>query len=99
MELDGRPVWRTLAAIRHPDDPVQDHTGIGLGRRMLFQTVPEPKIVKNRMHLDLKVGTDRQEDEVRRLEQLGATIVARVEGPGLHHVTMADVEGNEFDVQ
>jgi len=95
----GRLSWRTLAAIRHPDDPAHAFTGAGEGRRILFQAVPEPKTVKNRMHLDLSVGPDARDSEVTRLEGLGATVLAHVDANGSHHVTMADPEGNEFDVQ
>ncbi len=97
--VDGRLSWRTLAVIRHPEDPVHPFTGAGLGRRMLFQAVPEPKTVKNRMHLDLKVGPAARDAEVARLEALGATVLARVDADGSNHVTMADPEGNELDVQ
>jgi len=98
-EVDGRKVFATVVAIRHPDDPVDETNGIGLGRRVLFQVVPEPKTVKNRVHLDLKVGPERRADTVRRLEELGATYVRSVEEPGASHVCMRDPEGNEFDVQ
>jgi hypothetical protein len=97
--VDGQLSWRTLAAIRHPDDPVHLFTGAGEGRRILFQAVPEPKTVKNRMHLDLSVGPDARDEEVARLEGLGATVLAHVDAAGSNHVTMADPEGNEFDVQ
>ncbi|MFJ9555837.1 VOC family protein [Nocardiopsis sp. NPDC101807] len=98
-EVDGRKVFATVVAIRHPDDPVDGSTGIGLGRRVLFQVVPEPKTVKNRLHVDLKVGAARRADTVARLEGLGATFVRAVDEPGASHVTMRDPEGNEFDVQ
>ncbi|GAA1449178.1 VOC family protein [Nocardiopsis tropica] len=98
-EVDGRKVFATVVAIRHPDDPVDGSTGIGLGRRVLFQVVPESKTVKNRLHVDLKVGPARRADTVRRLEGLGATFVRAVDEPGAAHVTMRDPEGNEFDVQ
>lgn len=97
--VDGRKAWRELAAIRHPDDPVDEPTGTGLGRRLLFQAVPEPKQGKNRLHLDLHVGPERADGEVRRLTALGARVLQRVEARGSRHVTMADPEGNEFDVQ
>jgi len=97
--VDGRLSWRTLAAIRHPEDPAHPFTGAGQGSRMLFQAVPETKTVKNRMHLDLCVGPDARDTEVTRLEGLGATVLARVDADGSNHVTMADPEGNEFDVQ
>ncbi|HJE61522.1 MAG TPA: hypothetical protein K8V84_23890 [Nocardiopsis listeri] len=97
--VDGRKAWRTLAVIRHPEDPVHEFTGAGLGRRILFQQVPEPKTVKNRMHLDLRTAPGERDAEVARLEGLGAVSVAVVEEPGASHVRMRDPEGNEFDVQ
>lgn len=97
--VDGRRAWITLAAIRHPDDPVHAFTGAGLGRRMLFQQVPEAKTVKNRVHLDLRSGPEGRDAEVARLEALGATVVTVIEEPGASHVCMLDPEGNEFDVQ
>ena len=97
--IDGRKAWRTIAVIRHPDDPVHGFTGAGLGRRILFQQVPEAKTVKNRMHLDLRTAPGSRGAEVARLESLGATAVAVVEEPGASHVIMRDPEGNEFDVQ
>ena len=36
VEIDGQLRWRTLASLRHPDDPVRDD-GVGEGRRILFQ--------------------------------------------------------------
>jgi catechol 2,3-dioxygenase-like lactoylglutathione lyase family enzyme len=98
VTMDGRPAFRTLQAVRHPDDPVQEGTGVGLGRRLLFQQVPEPKTVKNRLHLDLHAGPDRRDTEVARLRGLGATVLREVKEPGTEHVVMADPEGNEFCV-
>lgn len=66
------------------------------GITLTLQHVPEPKIVKNRMHLDLLV--DDLDLEVRRLESLGATRVepdARNEFGQTWYV-LADPEGNEF---
>jgi predicted enzyme related to lactoylglutathione lyase len=68
----------------------------GHGITLTLQRVPEPKIVKNRMHLDLLVGD--LEQEVRRLESLGATRVeagVRKEFGQIWYV-LADPEGNEF---
>ncbi len=63
------------------------------GPNIWFQRVPEPKTAKNRMHFDLRApGT--VEDEVRRLEGLGARVLWR--DP---IVVMADPEGNEFCVE
>ncbi|MFF7752879.1 VOC family protein [Streptomyces sp. NPDC007971] len=41
VEYHGRPAFRDLIAVRHPDDPHDPDTGTGLGRRLLFQRVPE----------------------------------------------------------
>ncbi|MET7638264.1 VOC family protein [Streptomyces sp. NPDC005438] len=97
--VDGRRAWRPLAGVRHPDDPVDPTSGAGLGRRLLFQRVPEPKRGKNRLHIDLHHGPEERDAAVARLESLGATVLATVRDRGSHHVTMADPEGNEFDVQ
>ena len=95
---DGRREWAALVALRHPDDPVDERTGAGKGRRMLLIAVPEAKSVKNRMHLDLKVGTANLGSEAARLESLGATVVARISEHGSEWITLADPEGNEFDI-
>ncbi|MDQ0786881.1 VOC family protein [Streptomyces sp. B3I8] len=98
-EHDGRRVFRGLAAIRHPDDPYDETTGIGTGRRILFQDVPEPKTVKNRLHLDVHAGEEGRERTVARLESLGARRVEEVDrGPAGHWWVMRDPEGNEFCV-
>src|SRR6478609_7478368 len=85
----GALVWRSGAGLRSPDP----------GRpRVLFQAVPEAKTVKNRVHLDVRVGAERQDAEVARLLELGATELWRgAQGP-FSWVTMTDPEGNEFCV-
>jgi hypothetical protein len=60
--------------------------------RLFFNRVPEPKTVKNRVHLDLRAAD--VEEEVARLIGVGATELARIED----WVVLADPEGNEFDV-
>ncbi len=60
--------------------------------RLFFTRVPEPKTVKNRVHLDLRAADI--DEEAARLVELGAIELARLEG----WVTLADPEGNEFDV-
>ncbi|GLF97488.1 VOC family protein [Streptomyces yaizuensis] len=97
-EAYDREVWRDFAAVRHPDDPV-DEKGVGLGRRLLFQRVPESKTTKNRLHLDVHVGPERREEEVARLTALGATVLYRQDQPMGSWTTMADPEGNEFCVE
>jgi hypothetical protein len=92
IEIDGRRAWRTAAACKDPR---------GHGPRLLFQQVPEPKTVKDRIHLDLHFvpGDDRaREAEVARLIGLGATKLWDGEQGPQRWVTMADPEGNEFCV-
>lgn len=78
----------------------------GVGPRLFFQRVPEPKTVKNRLHLDVRVGTgltgaervSALETEAARLEEHGARrvrlLVADEENESC--LVMQDVEGNEF---
>ena len=97
VEIDGKRRWRSLASLRHPDDPV-DERGAGAGRRILFQAVPEAKTVKNRVHLDLLVGPESHDREVERLVGLGAIVLSVHDGEEGRWTLMADPEGNEFDV-
>ncbi|MCZ0987542.1 VOC family protein [Streptomyces diastatochromogenes] len=99
LDHHGRPAFRDLIAVRHPDDPYDPDSGTGLGRRLLFQRVPEAKTVKNRLHLDLHPGAGRRADEVARLEALGARVLREVKEPAGEWTVMADPEGNEFCVQ
>jgi hypothetical protein len=65
--------------------------------RLLFVEVPESKGVKNRIHLDLRPTEGTRDEELVRLTELGATVVAdhrNTDGTGW--VTLADLEGNEF---
>ena len=70
----------------------------GVRPRLFLQRVPEPKKVKNRVHLDLSV--EDHEAEVKRLEGLGASILhPDMAGElGERWTVMADPEGNEFCV-
>ena len=61
-----------------------------------LQRVPEPRVGKNRLHLDLY--TDRQEAEVDRLVRLGAALHAREREPDEDFVVLEDPEGNLFCV-
>ncbi len=61
-----------------------------------FIKVSEPKVVKNRMHIDLRA--DDCEAELRRLVTLGATRLSEQEQYGYRWTTAKDVEGNEFCV-
>ncbi|WP_447038026.1 VOC family protein [Streptomyces sp. DSM 118878] len=98
VRLGDRRAWRDLAAVRHPEDPHEPESGTGLGRRILFQRVPEPKSGKNRLHLDVHSAPGRRDDEVSRIELLGATVARHVKEQGGEWVIMTDPEGNEFCV-
>jgi len=96
-EHGGHRIFRGLAGIRHPDDPYDETSGVGRGRRLLFQDVPEGKSVKNRLHIDVHSDPGGLDELVSRLEGLGATRVREVDqGPAGHWWVMLDPEGNEF---
>lgn len=85
-----------------PADVDDDEAGIvdpnGLGPDLLFLAVPDDKVVKNRVHLDLLPSRHRDE-EVERVLALGATLVDDLRRPdGAGWVVFADPEGNEFCV-
>lgn len=92
------PQQRTMSAIEDPE---------GHGPRVFFQQVPEGKVAKNRVHLDVRTapglrGEERMaalETECDRLVRLGATRVRRYEPDpplGTGFIVMTDPEGNEF---
>ena len=68
----------------------------GVGPRLFFQRVPEGKVVKNRLHLDLR--PDDQDAEVERLLDRGARRVDVGQSAEVPWVVLADPEGNEFCV-
>jgi catechol 2,3-dioxygenase-like lactoylglutathione lyase family enzyme len=88
-EDEGGGAW-----LRDPD---------GVGPRLVFLEVPEPKVAKNRLHIDVRVGRDgsaeqvwaRVEAKVAQLVGAGASVLTVA---GTHHVVLADPEGNEFCV-
>jgi hypothetical protein len=97
-----------------PDDRMNDATAIedpsGTRPRIFIQRVPEAKVAKNRLHMDLNVGGGhgvpleerraRVDTEVARLKELGATDArGAIEQRGEYWVRMNDPEGNEFCVQ
>src|SRR5215471_19784002 len=82
----------------------------GTAARIYFQRVPEPKAVKNRLHLDINAGGPpgtppaerraRVDKAVEGLATAGATLVsASTNEYGEYCATMLDPVGNEFDVQ
>ena len=91
--------WNSRGAIVDPD---------GVGPRLFFQQVPEGKVVKNRVHLDINAGVGMAGDDERRrtiaakvasLTDAGATTLHEMEERGEYWVVMQDPEGNEFCVQ
>jgi hypothetical protein len=92
--------WNAASAVVDPD---------GVGPRLFFQRVPEPKASKNRVHLDVNVGGDRTtppderrqrvDAEVERLSRIGATELRAHEEHGEYWIVMQDPEGNEFCLQ
>jgi Glyoxalase-like domain len=116
---EGYPDWFAYwRAIGIPEEELGPDTAAvdsvvdpaGVGPRIWFQTVPEAKTIKNRVHLDLGVSggrtvplairRERVDAEVERLVAAGATVLWKRAEPGMDHyaVTMADPEGNEFCV-
>ena len=108
--------WRSYyRAIGVPEDELDDGDDRlvdpeGHGPSLWFQKVPEDKVVKNRLHLDLKVsggrdvpletGKERVDAEAGRLVREGATVLRVLDEEGLDHyaVVLQDPEGNEFCV-
>lgn len=82
----------------------------GGGPAIWFNVVPEAKVVKNRLHIDVHASGDRSDPfevrkqrvdaEAQRLAGRGATITVVMQQDGLDHyaVGMKDPEGNEFDI-
>lgn len=66
------------------------------GQALAFQQVPEPKTVKNRMHLDLS-STD-PDAFVEKVARLGGSRLQEHEMGGFRWIVCADPEGNEFCV-
>ena len=87
--------WNSKSAIIDPE---------GKGPRIFFQRVPEGKVVKNRVHLDVRSATGLEGDdrlaaleaEAARLAPLGATKVEVREDLQSVWIVMQDPEGNEF---
>jgi hypothetical protein len=96
-----------LTALGEPDTSPEDGAWLrdpaGIGPSLSILRVPEPKVAKNRLHIDVRVSADVSPEErwaavtakVTELTGAGATTL-RVDPD--HHVVMADPEGNEFCV-
>ena len=94
---------QVLDFIEDPDDPNEPgHEECLIMSRdrsqlLLFITVPDGKLVKNRIHLDLRPADCTREEETDRLLALGASQLADHRRPdGSGWITLADPEGNEF---
>jgi hypothetical protein len=66
----------------------------GISPDILFLKVDDPKVAKNRIHIDLR--PDDRDAEVARAEAMGATRVDIGQGEDKTWVVLADPEGNEF---
>ena len=86
---DGNLVWRAGCAITSPDSE---------SPRILFQEVPEPKTVKNRVHLDLRHGDAKIEEVRAKLEAMGAVYQSSGQQGPHSWTTYQDPWGNEFCV-
>jgi hypothetical protein len=92
--------WNSRSAVVDPE---------AKGPRLFFQRVPEPKTVKNRVHMDVNAGGGREvPDDERRarvaakvveLVAAGASVFKEFDQDDEHWVVMQDPEGNEFCVQ
>jgi predicted enzyme related to lactoylglutathione lyase len=78
------------------DGDAQSGAGTGAGPVWMFHQVPEAKVAENRVHVDF-LSPDL-DNEVERLLTLGAAHVRDVEEGGYRWATLADPQGNEFDV-
>ncbi|MFE2984778.1 VOC family protein [Streptomyces sp. NPDC059262] len=103
----GFDTWDDFDRSRPPEDQgswfaCSDPSGVG--PRLFFQRVPEGKVVKNRVHLDVRVGTGlvgeerlaALEAECARLVPLGAVRVQLLLDENDSCIVMRDIEGNEF---
>jgi catechol-2,3-dioxygenase len=93
--------WADVLGLQVAENATAEHAALladGAARapRIIFNKVPEPKIVKNRVHLDIM--SDTFEAEAERLLSLGAQKLNEVESGKSHWITFADIEGNEFDL-
>jgi hypothetical protein len=78
----------------------------GTAPPLLFHRVPETKVVKNRVHLDVRVAPGLSKEvsrelvdaEAQRLVTLGGTHVRTDEDATDYYAVMQDPEGNEFCV-
>jgi predicted enzyme related to lactoylglutathione lyase len=87
--------WELVPGSETDGAAIRDPSGRADG--LYFQPVPEPKVAKNRVHIDLR-PSGSMAAEVERLQGLGATIQGRVDEEGSFWTVMLDPEGNELCV-
>ena len=98
--------WCEVLGYEHQPEASACVDPTGVGPRLYFQRVPEGKVVKNRVHLDVRVGTGlvgaerlaALEAERDRLIALGAVCerVLLADEENESCIVMQDIEGNEF---
>jgi catechol 2,3-dioxygenase-like lactoylglutathione lyase family enzyme len=88
--------WSAVLDLPVGDDPSPDYAVLTGTPGWMFLKVPEAKSVKNRVHPDLI--TKDLPGEIERLTTLGASHLADHTEDGATWATLADPEGNEFDV-
>ena len=109
---EGHETWESwLTAMHIPEERLGSVATLvdpeGVRPRIYIQQVPEPKVAKNRLHIDVRTRGNTRETpaderwaridaEAERLVGLGAVRVETVEEHGSRHVVMQDPEGNEF---
>ncbi|WP_369200025.1 VOC family protein [Streptomyces sp. PU-14G] len=106
---EGFATWGAFDRSLPPERQGSDFACVdpsGAGPRLYFQRVPEGKVVKNRLHIDVRVGTGlvgeervaALEAECARLVALGAVRERLLVADGFDEscLVMRDVEGNEF---
>ena len=92
--LDEKDMWVEIGD--HELTPEEARSG-AVVPTIVFVPVPETKTVKNRVHIDVSPIDRTQDEEVERLEGLGAKRIDIGQGE-VSWVVMADPEGNEFCV-
>jgi hypothetical protein len=103
----GFESWEAFAEANDMPGSVNDYGSAidpeGIGPRLFFQKVPEPKTAKNRVHLDVHASGDDgdealREAHIQKLVEAGATRHDQHTEFGATWVVMSDPEGNEFCV-
>jgi predicted enzyme related to lactoylglutathione lyase len=88
--------WAAVLDRTFPDDASDGYVQLAGEPAWSFVAVPERKTSKNRVHVDLDVAD--LASEVDRLVGLGASRLGDFDEQGYRWTTLADPEGNEFDV-